>query len=330
MVDMYDDNGELLKVAAPHAKALGVDLKELQEKAIPVDKKNTVKFPDEEFALRVQNPQTGEKSRHLSMSDEANTLLSAIYFMAKGHQMPEDARKRTAGRLAERLGTLGHSKAAEVLSGYASGVAKKDTEDTATAKKKKDPKQPAAFYLKGKSVPVGSKEDIEAVASDIEADLHNLDPLDRRAAALQVVAFGVEPPGRLGAYAGMEKNAGMAELVDSRYRQVREADRGTALSELHAVLSEKDLEKQAVLLCRFDDKHGPFMGLPDAILSTTALAKEPEAAPAPVQYPESTLSKVASIMGEDVVQLLRGGKEAELSQDARGLVSRLHKEASAS
>lgn len=324
---MFDhiDDPEILKEAGGLAANLSVDIEKLAAEAIPVDKSNPVKFPDEEFALKVQSPSTGEKSRHLPMSDEANTLLSTISFLLKGKMMPEDTRQRTAARLAERLQELGHTDHARVLMEYGSGAEPKDTEDGDAFKKPvvKGPHQ--KMRVGGQEIELKNKQDIEAVASDVDADLHHLTPIDRRAAALQLFALGADLPERVAPYAGMEKNASLGQFMNWRYDMIPEANHGLALDRIDDILRTQSLEEQIAKIAVFDATFGPFAQVPDAVLSAAAVrrtAPEPEK----FEYTEQVLSKVAALLGDDVSTALKDGNEANLSPDAMAIVNRLLQE----
>jgi len=326
MFDIINDPGLMEKGAALAAR-MGFDLVKVAEDAIPVDKTNATAFPDEEFAFKVKSPKTGQKHRDLPMSDESNTLISTVAFLLKGDQLPEEVRKRTALRLAKRLNDLGHADHAKALAAYGAGAPEKDIEDADSFPKPKPaPKEPKAkFRLKGQEIPINTKEDIEAVASDVDGDLHLLSPIDRRAAALQLFAMGGNLPERLAPYAGLQKNASLSDHLDDRYRMVAEANRPLAFERIQAILAEDDLEARVAKLAEFDAQLGPFTRIPDAVLSVVAQRKV-EQAPQKREYPEEIMPKVAMLLGDDVPGMLRDGKEADLGDDAMAIVERLIRE----
>jgi len=325
MLDHIDDQG-ILKEAAAMPGILGLDIEKLVAEALPVDKGNATMYPDEEFALKVKSSKTGEKSRHYPMSDAANTLLSTVSFLLRGNKIPDEARRRTAARLAKRLDELGYSDQARVLAEYGGSAPAKDVEDTEEFKPKAPKPEPKAkFRLKGQEVPVNSKQDIEAIASDIDADMHLLSPIDRRCAALQIVALGGTPPPRLAPYAGVEKNASLHQHMGDRHRMVRDEDKGLALSKIGDIAKIADLEARVAAVARFDAEFGPFAQLPDAVLSVVSLAKVAAAPPKKAEYPEEIMPKVAMLLGDDVPDLLRSG--ADIEPEAMAIVKRLMKEA---
>ncbi len=330
LLDHYDDNGEFLKTAADDVQQMfGVSPKALAETAVPVDKTNKVRFPDEEFALKAGAG--ADESRHFPMSDESNTLLSTIYFLANGEKLDDKVRKGVAARLSGRLEELGFAKAAEILGSYAGDEAGTAAVADPLAKKEAMPSVAPNLQFRGKKTPIRTEEELEAVASDIDAELHKLTAIERRDLALQLRSMGADLPPRVAAYASLEKNSDYRFYEESRYQQVREADKAVAYKALRKVAQLDDIEERIVALHKFDKDFGPFFGVADAVLSVTARPlRKTASAPKVAAYSELTIQKVAHILGSDVAETLRSGDVSALNNDVRDLVSRLHKEASTS
>jgi hypothetical protein len=111
--DVYDDRGAALYPVFPHG------LPEQVKCAHALSPDEHARLPNDVFALVLHN--NGEVLRKYACVDEGNTLLSVIYFMEQGHQLPEVAQKTAAANLIEACGWYDIS-VPEALTKIASGT----------------------------------------------------------------------------------------------------------------------------------------------------------------------------------------------------------------